>query len=181
MRKGLLALPLFSFLAFTRTAYAQTEIGVCPESTKDLNFNVLCAINPANAFPTLLSFILIAAIVVALLYLIWGGIKWITSGGDKANVETARSHIIAAVIGLILVFSAWFVMNFILQAFFGGSLSSGITLPGVFTTPNTPTPLPAPATIPEQTASPSAAQQPESSLPPCPTAYPPNFECQLIQ
>lgn len=164
----------FSFLSLSGTAFAQTEISVCPKPTSNLNFNVLCSLDPANAFPTLLSFILIIAIVIALLYLIWGGIKWITSGGDKANVETARGHIIAAIIGLILVFSAWFVMNFILQTFFGGNLTTGITLPGIFTSPGTPTPTPTPPS-----ASPSATLEPTSSLPPCPTAYPPNFECQL--
>lgn len=181
MSKRLLTLIVFLFLLFiTPAAYAQTEIGICPKSTSNLNFTLLCNINPTNAFPTLLSFILIAAIVVSLFYLIWGGIKWIMSGGDKANVETARGHIIAAIIGLILVFSAWFVMNFILQTFFGGNLTSGITLPGVFA-PTSPTPILTPNTSPVPSASSSGIFQPQSSLPPCPTAFPPNYECQLQQ
>jgi hypothetical protein len=163
------------FLLYVPPSFAQAEVGICPKATNDLNFSVLCSLNPANAFPTLLSFILVISIVLALLYLIWGGIKWIMSGGDKANVETARSHIIAAVIGLILVFSAWFVMNFILQTFFGGNLTTGISLPGIFNTPVTTTPTP----IPTNNASPSA-QTPTASLPPCPTAYPPNYECTLM-
>lgn len=63
----------------------------------------------------------IIAVLVALLFLIWGGIKWITSGGDKAGVEAARNQIIAAVIGLIVVFLAFFILNLVL-GLFGTSL-----------------------------------------------------------
>lgn len=59
----------------------------------------------------------IVAVLIALVFLILGGIKWITSGGDKANVETARNQIIAAVVGLILVFLSFFILNLVLQAF----------------------------------------------------------------
>ncbi len=176
MHRLLFLLSLVQFFIFPSIAFAQAEVNVCPQPSGDLNFNVLCSLDPTNAFPTLLSFILIIAIIIALLYLIWGGIKWVMSGGDKGNVETARGHIIAAVIGLILVFSAWFVMNFILQTFFGGSLTTGIVLPGIFTTPQAPTTIP--ATTP---ATSSAQPDTSSSLPPCPTAFPPNFECQLIK
>lgn len=59
----------------------------------------------------------VIAILVALLFLVWGGIKWITSGGDKAGVEAARNQIIAAVIGLIVVFLAFFILNLVLTLF----------------------------------------------------------------
>ena len=51
--------------------------------------------------------IIIAAGLIAFVYLLLGGIKWITSGGDKAAVETARNQIIQALIGLIVVLAAW--------------------------------------------------------------------------
>ena len=51
--------------------------------------------------------IIIAAGLIAFVYLLLGGIKWITSGGDKAGVETARNQIIQALIGLIVVLAAW--------------------------------------------------------------------------
>lgn len=69
----------------------------------------------------------IIATLIALLFLIWGGIKWITSGGDKAGVEGARNQIIAAIIGLIVVFLAFFILNLVL-GLFGTSLFD-LTLP----------------------------------------------------
>lgn len=59
----------------------------------------------------------IVAVLIALGFLIWGGIKWITSGGDKGGVEAARNQIIAAVIGLIIVFLAFFILNLVLGLF----------------------------------------------------------------
>ena len=39
--------------------------------------------------------------------LIMGGIEWITSGGDKAKYEAARKRITAAIVGLVLIATAW--------------------------------------------------------------------------
>ena len=55
-------------------------------------------------------------VIVALVFffmLVLGGIKWITSQGDKANVETARNQITNALIGLAIVFAAWAIMKLI--------------------------------------------------------------------
>jgi TRAP-type C4-dicarboxylate transport system permease small subunit len=59
----------------------------------------------------------VLAVIIALLYLLYGGIKWITSRGEKAEVEAARNHIMAAILGLIVVFLAIFLVTVILAAF----------------------------------------------------------------
>lgn len=66
-------------------------------------------------FVVTIAFVL--AVLIALIFLLWGGIKWITSGGDKAGVEGARNQIIAAVIGLIIVFLSFFILNLVLGLF----------------------------------------------------------------
>lgn len=43
-----------------------------------------------------------AAIIFALFYVIYGGIKWMTSGGDQEKLAGARQTIIFAVIGLAI-------------------------------------------------------------------------------
>ena len=45
--------------------------------------------------------VLIVAGIIFFFMLIIGGIRWILSGGDKANTESARNQITAALIGLI--------------------------------------------------------------------------------
>lgn len=74
------------------------------------------------------------AAIIALGYLIWGGIKWITSGGEKSGVEGARNHIIAAIIGLVVIFLSYFIINIILYIFLGMSLNN-LTFPQITSTP----------------------------------------------
>ncbi len=57
---------------------------------------------------------LIAAFL-AVAYLMFGGIKWITSRGDKIAVESARKHIVAAVIGLVIVAGSFFALNVVFR------------------------------------------------------------------
>jgi len=118
-----------SLLLLASTAFAQEAVGtgfkLCPSNQDGArDFSVLCGLTGNNAISSLLTLILIIAVIVALFYLIWGGIKWITSGGDKGNVETARNHIVAAIIGLIVVFLSWFILNFILEFFNLGGVNT---------------------------------------------------------
>ena len=71
---------------------------------------------------------MIIAGILTFAYLIWGGIQWITSGGDKAAYEEARGRITAALIGLGIVAAAWAVM-WIIGNFFGINVLQGITWP----------------------------------------------------
>lgn len=75
--------------------------------------------------------LLVSALLV-FMYLIWGGIQWITSGGDKGKTQEARDRITAALVGLAVVASAWAVM-LIIQYFFGISiLDNNITPPKAY-------------------------------------------------
>lgn len=53
----------------------------------------------------------IVAIVMTLIYLIWGGIDWITSGGNKEGLEKARKKITFAIIGLVVTLLAFLIVN----------------------------------------------------------------------
>jgi hypothetical protein len=91
----------------------------------------LAKISIANMVPVVIQVALIVAAVVALIFLIIGGIKWITSGGDKTAVEGARNTITAALIGLVIVFAAWAIIKLI-ETFFGTSiLTEGLTIPTI--------------------------------------------------
>jgi hypothetical protein len=71
--------------------------------------------------------IVISAILV-FAYLIWGGVQWITSGGDKGKTQEARDRITAALVGLAVVASAWAVM-LIISYFFGINILDGNITP----------------------------------------------------
>jgi len=57
----------------------------------------------------------VLGILAALFFILWGGLNWILSGGDKEKVDSARGRIIAAIIGLIIVVLAFFILDFVLQ------------------------------------------------------------------
>lgn len=68
--------------------------------------------------------LLFAAFVIALVFLIIGGIRWILSGGDKEATAKAKSTVTSALIGLAVVLAAWILINIILQILTGQGLSN---------------------------------------------------------
>lgn len=52
--------------------------------------------------------------IVAVIMIIFGGFKYITSGGDSGNVTGAKNTILYAIIGLVIVAIAQFIVKFVL-------------------------------------------------------------------
>lgn len=52
--------------------------------------------------------------VVAVIMIIVGGLKYITSGGDSGNVTGAKNTILYAIIGLVIVALAQVIVRFVL-------------------------------------------------------------------
>jgi hypothetical protein len=63
-------------------------------------------------------FLLVAAVALATFCLILGGLKWVLSGGDKDAMTSAQKIITSALVGLVIIFSAWAVLSLI-KSFFG--------------------------------------------------------------
>lgn len=59
--------------------------------------------NFADLVGSLLSIVIPVSALILLLYLIWGAIEWLASGGDKGKLEKARGRITTGVIGIIVV------------------------------------------------------------------------------
>ena len=125
MKKLLSAIGGFGLLAASAIpAFADTIVDPCPKS--DNAFSKLCTQFGADRIGpiigTVLKILLVAAVVIALFYLIYGGIRWITSGGDKGKVDEARKHIVAAIVGLIIAFVAYFIVQIVLTIFGLGNI-----------------------------------------------------------
>lgn len=71
------------------------------------------AVKFAAFFAIIIRLGLIIGAILCLLYLLMGGVKWITSEGDKAGVESARNTITHAVIGLIAMAIIIAVLSFV--------------------------------------------------------------------
>lgn len=118
-----------SYLSLALPAFAATNainIDPCTRGGGG-GFRALCNLAEGNIgalIQAIITILFIVAVVLALGFLIWGGIKWVISGGDKAKVEAARGTIVAALVGLVLVFLAYFILN-IIGRFFGLNLFNG--------------------------------------------------------
>ena len=94
------------------------------------DFENLNSFDIVDLIPAFLQIVLIIAAVVCLLFLLIGGIKWITSGGDKAQLESARGTVTGALVGLFIVFVSWALIKLV-GGFFGVNIGADFTLPSV--------------------------------------------------
>jgi hypothetical protein len=97
-------------------------IDLCDETSQ---FGKLCNLstdNFGNVVGAVITLLFVIAVIIALGFLIWGGIKWILSGGDKGAVESARNTIVAAIVGLVIVFLSYFILNLVINFFLGTGL-----------------------------------------------------------
>jgi hypothetical protein len=129
MKKIASLLSLISYLTLAPSAFADTPLNACATG----QFDVLCNLKAGDfgkIVGSIVQLFFIIAVVAALLYLIYGGFRWLISTGDKTKVTEAREHIIAAIIGLVIIFLAYFILNIILGFFIGQSLST-LTIPSL--------------------------------------------------
>ncbi len=111
------------------SAYAQDDIVLNPPG----QWSALKSLT----IPTIISgLIRLSLVIVALVFfamLIMGGIRWITSRGDKTEVENARNQITHALIGLAIVFVAWAIIQLI-NTLFGIDIFT-LEIPNLHTSP----------------------------------------------
>ena len=59
--------------------------------------------------------------VTAVIMIIYGGFRYITSGGDSNNIGGAKNTIIYAIIGLVIVALAQFIVRFVINTSTGAT------------------------------------------------------------
>ena len=71
--------------------------------------------NPVAIVGSIIGAVLGLLGVVFLALMVWAGFNWMTAGGDKSKVETAQGTIQRAIIGLIVIASAYALSSFVLE------------------------------------------------------------------
>lgn len=127
-------------LAFAGAASAQGAInldntspeiskGACAGANLDASQTGTCsstalATDANNQLTTLIRLVInifsLVVGVVAVIMIIIGGFRYITSGGSSENIQAAKNTIIYAIIGLVIVALAQFIVRFVL-----GRVSTG--------------------------------------------------------
>ena len=82
---------------------------------------------PRTDFPTynlrelikmIIQYLLIFAAVVAIFYAILGGYQYITAGGDADKATAGRTTLMNAIIGLVIIFAAYAIINYLFIIFY---------------------------------------------------------------
>jgi uncharacterized BrkB/YihY/UPF0761 family membrane protein len=71
------------------------------------------AISIEKIISNTLSLIITAGIVVSVIMIVWAGIQWVTSEGDKQKVAAARARLTWAIIGIIIMLISFFIISVI--------------------------------------------------------------------
>lgn len=73
----------------------------------------------------LIGVVLTIAAIVAFAYLLFAGFQYITAGGDAAKATGARTAIVNALIGVIVILIAYVVLRYVGTNLLGNDNSSG--------------------------------------------------------
>lgn len=105
--------------AFSGVAYAQSKSAVCA-GIGAVNKGNGCVTTKGN--PTINSLIddiidILSAVVavISVIMVMWGGFRYVTSGGDSGKITAAKSTIVFALIGLAIAALAQTLVKFVLQ------------------------------------------------------------------
>lgn len=113
-------------LIFTGAVHAQAGDSNVMVNEATLGFEIP---NFSTLLTFLIRFIFVVAGVIALIMMLWGALSWVTSGGDKGNVENARNKIVQAVVGILLIIVVVAVVATLEQVVFQNTLCFGLTCP----------------------------------------------------
>ena len=72
-------------------------------------------VGETGVFTEIVNTILLAVGFISVIMLIWGGLRYIVSGGDSKKVTDAKNTVIYAVIGLIIAILAYAIVNFVIS------------------------------------------------------------------
>jgi hypothetical protein len=75
-----------------------------------------------GVFTKITNTVLFAVGIISVIMLIYGGLRYVVSGGDSKKVTDAKNTIMYAIIGLIISILAFAIVNFVINAV-GGETS----------------------------------------------------------
>ena len=118
----------------------QALLGIAVVATlmtgRAMAFNVYDGVNAARAdgmptelvgengiFLQITNIILYAVGIIAVVMLIWGGVRYIISGGDGKKVTDAKNTILYAILGLVVALLSYAIVNFVLNVVGTGETS----------------------------------------------------------
>lgn len=92
----------------------------------------------SNLINLILNLLFIVGLVLAIVFIIFAGLQWILSGGDKQKLQAARNRLTYSIIGFLIIILSLAIVNIII-ALLGGTPRAFLNLPlPPFTGPDFP-------------------------------------------
>ena len=121
---------ILSFILLILSPYTLANAACCTTGTADPAGCSVCLTNPltgkttytelTEGIPVLLGKIINSVLGIvgslALVMFIYGGITWMLSGGNQERVTKGKQILIWATIGIIIIFTAYALVKFVLEA-----------------------------------------------------------------
>lgn len=104
------------------SAYAASDqvVNIGEEASKNNFFGYTCI---GGLISNVASVAFVVAAIATFVYLVIGGLNWLTSSGDKGKIDVAQKMITNAIIGLAIIAASWALYTLVLQ-FFGIDLKA---------------------------------------------------------
>jgi hypothetical protein len=114
MKKIFIVVSMFSLLApalmLAMPAYAQDINLGTNYVTNELNF---ATGDPRTAAVSLIKLLMTFLGIIAVVIMLYGGFLWMTAAGNEDKVDQSKKLIAAGIIGLIIILSAFLIINFV--------------------------------------------------------------------
>lgn len=133
--QGLLIVPALALGASVVAPVLQPAAVHAQECSIDANSGVRQGVNCAKGndqptdlfgeggiFRIIVNVLLFIIGAIAVIMLIYGGIRYVVSGGDASAVTAAKNTILYAIVGIIVALLAYAIVNFVVSRFAAGSV-----------------------------------------------------------
>lgn len=107
-------------LSFAGTSYAAGTIDLFPSTACNGNTTICPDKNGDGVFAlvkTIINVLLTVAGITAVIMIIIGGIRYVTSNGEQAHIKSAKDTILYAIVGLVVTILAFAIVNFVVGKF----------------------------------------------------------------
>ena len=121
----LAAIPAVTSFIFSSDVFAQVSAVKEGVQIATAESGVSSNLDMSTAVSKFVHLMLYTVGILAVIMLIFGGIKYVISGGDSKKVESAKATVLYALAGLIVALVSFVVVNFIISFATGNGVTGG--------------------------------------------------------
>ncbi len=107
----------FCCLSFFGSATVNAQVNVSEQlNVAKTKLNITTSRTPEEVVGSVIRGVLGLVGIIAFAFFVYAGILWLTSGGEEGKISAAKNILSAAVIGLIIIFTAYALTSFVIDA-----------------------------------------------------------------